>query len=379
MAFKSLIFTLLLFFIFRDSQAQFYFEKDRGEFEEKTLDLYSPTRYNRVEGLFLSAGLKFNPPWFKIWGDVGYDFLNREWRYHLGLEKGLFEINRQKLGLCLFNRTASNEDWIISDLENSLFTLFSKEDFKDYFCQRGWLIYINQRFKQVHNFRIEYNSLDYQSLKERDIWSLFGRQKKVRLNPSVVEKRENKLRVMLALDLLDNPFYPINGWYFEGIYERAGKGLGGDFDFEGIFLTIKMFQHTIGNQRLVIRTRFGAREGDLAEQHKIDLGGISTLRGFKYKELTGSRMFTMSLDYFFAGDVLGKFPLGWIPLYDALNLILFIDSGLCWDAGEKIEGLKTNIGLSLALIEEILRVDFAKRLDRGQDTWAVSFRVMSRL
>ena len=379
MAFKNLIFIPLLLFIFRGSQAQFYFEKDTGEFEEKTLDFYSPTRYNRVEGLFLSAGLKFNPPWFKIWGDVGYGFLNRGWRYHLGLEKRFFETNRLKLGFCLLNRTASNEDWIIGDLENSLSTFFSKEDFKDYFGQRGWLIYINQRLKQIHNFRIEYTSLNYQSLREREIWSLFGCRRKVRPNPPVVEKRENKLRIMLALDFLDNPFYPIDGWYFEGIYERAGKGVGGDFDFEGIFLTIKRFQPTIGNQRLVIRTRFGAREGDLAEQHKIDLGGIGTLRGFKYKEFTGNRMFMISLDYFFGGDILGRIPLGRIPLYEALNLILFIDSGLAWDAGEKIKGLKSNIGFSLALIEEILRVDFAKRLDRGQDTWAVTFRVMSHL
>ena len=98
-------------------------------------------------------------------------------------------------------------------------------------------------------------------------------------------------------------------------------------------------------------------------------------------------MTLMNLEYNFGGDILQKIPLQFIPTYESAALILFIDSGMAYMAPGneafmtslrqlKPGNFKTNIGFSLSIAREIIRFDFAKRLDRGKRNFVFSGRFL---
>ena len=144
------------------------------------------------------------------------------------------------------------------------------------------------------------------------------------------------------------------------------------------------------NQRMVFQTRYGYRDTDgFANQHLLDLGGIGTLRGFRYKEFKDrSNLLFGSWQYYFNGDLLQKLPLQKIPFYSGLGLIVFAEIGALWDNKSKAilspnqtidhPEWKSDAGFSLSLTGDFVRVDFAKRLDRSKDTWTITFRVLPK-
>ena len=217
-------------------------------------------------------------------------------------------------------------------------------------------------------------------------WSLFGGHKKFRENPAVSPGRENKLRLEFIYDKLDNPIFPLQGFYLEGAVEKGGGFLGGDFNQTGVFLTAKYFQSSFANQKLVFQERFGRRDMDLfAPQYLLDLGGIGTLRGYRFKEFADhNNLFLSSVQYYFNGDLLQKLPLQRLPFYSGLGLILFAEVGSVWGENILLDGVvdtgsrlwKSDAGFSLSMTGDFLRIDFAKRLDRSSDTWTVTFRIL---
>ena len=134
---------------------------------------------------------------------------------------------------------------------------------------------------------------------------------------------------------------------------------------------------------------FGLFPITLFAQYSIDLGGIGSLRGFEGKEFTGNRMVMLNANYLFGGDILQKVPLQGIPffgaLWTALSLGVFVDTGWAWTTDELDAGLfsgfgdldlQTNVGVSLLALEGVLRLDLAKRTDRSNDDYRITFRLL---
>jgi len=369
---------------------QFKIEREINFFEseKRQIEPYSPTVYNRVDGLFLSMGVHWRPRVLrgaKFSVDAGYGFSSKKWRYNVSWEKKIHS-------LCItaeyFDRLGCNEAWIMHPLENTFAALLFKEDFFDYYRLQGWKISLSKQVKEWLLIRGIYRSVEYDTVAKHDVWSLFGRHKKFRSNPPVAKGTENKIRLELVADFLDNPIYPMSGWYGEIALEKSGKFLNGDFDYGGIFITMKYFRRVLQQHRLVLLGRAAVVENPFGEQHLIDLGGIATLRGYRYKEFAnGSRMVMISANYYLNGDLLQKLPLQWIPLYSSLGLILFAEVGSAWFPANAVPceisvvdhpDWKTDVGVSLTVSSDFLRFDFAKRLDRRSDTWAITVRVLPR-
>lgn len=384
-------------------QAQFKFERvSDGDFIErpKLITPYTTSRFNRVEGAFVGLGLTLRPPGqpgLRFFGDIGYGFKNqkdRRARWSAGVRKDFVASNRLSLGLTIFEQVHTQDQWFIGTLENSLAGIFLREDFMDFVGRRGGVVYADYRFALQHTIRAEVASYEYQILRTNNTWSLFGGNKEFPSNPHLrltsgyATGEENAFRVMAAFDWRDNPVFPIIGWYAEGIVEKTT----GDFPTTGLFLTVKRFQPTIGDQKLLAKVMFGSRHGTLAYQHLMTLGGLGNLRGFRDKEFVGNRFLFGSINYIFGQELLRRVPLHFVPLWDTLALGLFADSGLAWisdlanadgglfDFGDfTLNDLRTDVGFSLVVSEGLLRVDFAKRTDRGQDDWRVTFRILDKL
>lgn len=393
---------ILLLFTAIPAQSQFSFEqtKDDDLDLDKPVKFYWTPRHNRVEGLFANFGARVRPesvPGLQIYGDAGWGFWNQsgeKFRFNAGIRKDFFDFNRLSVGVDVFKKLDSEDDWIIGEVENSLSSFFFREGYKDYYGVHGFRFYADHRLAGRHTLRLEVERRSYESLQQNVDWSIFRGD--VDLNPkngfsTIEEGDELGIRLIAAFDWRDNPIFPLTGWFVQAIFEHTEE----DFDTDGLFLTVKRYQQTMGNQRLLLRAMLGSRTGSLFEQHVLDLGGLGNLRAYDDKEFIGNRMFMFNANYMFGGDILQKIPLQNIPylgaLWTTLSLGAFLDTGKAYtvaqDKGvldgldDAFDDLKTDFGLSLLVLDGVLRMDFAWRADSvpGKDDYRITFRLLESL
>ncbi len=115
------------------------------------------------------------------------------------------------------------------------------------------------------------------------------------------------------------------------------------------------------------------------------MGGLSTLRGFRYKSFVGDRMVLANLEYNLNPRLLSTD----LFFLDELNYVIFFDAGTAWFANpakdEKwfegfsdltLRNVKSDIGLALVFDDGQYRFSFAKRLDTGKKPLNVMFRIV---
>jgi outer membrane protein assembly factor BamA len=263
----------------------------------------------------------------------------------------------------------------------------------DYFGRKGGRGFVDYQLGQAHTLRAEVNHYRYETLSRNSNWSLFGGEKDYPSNPrsaafSIGEGKETALRLIAAFDWRNNSIFPEFGWQIEGFFEHTA----GDFATDGLFMTLKRYQPTFSDQKLLGKLMFGTRSGSFAYQHILSLGGLSSLRGYRDKEFEGNRLLFANLTYIIGQNAFGGFlrdlPLRYFPLWETISIGLFADAGYAWiadpineDAGLfdfgdfELRDLRTNLGISLLVSQGLLRVDFAKRNDRGYDDWRITFRI----
>lgn len=410
-----IIFSTLTVIDIPSIHAQFSYEKVQEEFDfqlENAFEYYTRPRYNRVEGPFLNFGVILRPQAVRnlqIYGDAGWGFKNqsdKQFRYRAGIRKDFFDIKRLSFGAEVFKKLESEDEWIIGNVENSLAAFFFREDFKDYYGAQGFKFYLDHQFLGNHNFRVEVGRSTFDALRKNTNWSVFGGDKDFDENParkdelpaefSIAEGSEIGLRLIAAFDWRDNPIFPLSGWYLEAIYEHTFEDFATEIhDTDGLFLSLKRFQQMFGNQRLLIRFMLGTRHGSLAEQYTMDIGGIGSLRGFDDKEFSGNRMVMLNANYLFGGDLLQKIPLQRVPvfggLWTILSLAIFADTGWAWTTNpedglldgfgqltQNLDNLQTDVGFSILVLDGVFRMDVAKRTDRSNDDFRITFRLLEK-
>jgi len=354
-------------------------------------------RYNRVEGLYLGFNLnkeywrKEYPGYPFIFGGVGYAFAGKLFQYQLGLEKGFFEDYYLGFGAELHLKMDTPDNWIMPQWENSLAAFLIKEDFHDYYQQEGFSGYVTQYFTEILKLKASYNVESYDSTEKNTNWSLFGGKKKFRENPPMNEGELHSIKGELIFDTRNSKSSPTRGWFIKFEGEHAGSDLKGDFNFDRFLLDIRRYQPLGFSDAIDFRVRFGSSTGDLPWQKSFHLGGISTLRGFKYKaypngpnSIGGNRMLLGQLEYRLGmEDYPEEIGLG---LLNSFYLILFVDTG--WvgfaDTDTKFykgfkhltwSDLKTNIGFALSNSSGNIRFQIAKRTDTGENAFVFSFRI----
>ena len=337
-------------------------------------------RYNRVEGSFLgyrlSVGHKDRPR-LTVFAESGYGFGSRAARWEAGVEYRGPEIS---VNAAFFDRSDSPDPVILGATENSLFSLLFKWDHRDYFrAKNGFEANLTLRKKRRFSFFSGLTAYHCEPMPIRAAWSLFFRNRPFRVNPPARRGDVGLLRAGVAVDTrVRSPLFR-NAWYGRLRYERGLR----DFAFHGLTLEGKRYQKAkFGRQGLIVRARLSTRQST-APQFLFGLGGVGTLRGFDIREFRANRLVLFNVEYAFRGDVLPGIP---IRGFDLLNLTLFADAGwtrlmpesahLLAGFGElNIRSFKTSTGLVIALPRQLLRLNVARRLDRSDDAWALSFRL----
>jgi len=383
---------------------QFTFEKAKRKFlyqETRPVELYSHSHFNRIEGVYLDLGVRLNPPrapGWSVFGNGGYGFDNdpkKRWRYTLGVEKDFATVPGLILGGKYFDELFTQDKWIIHPYENSLYALVAHTDYMDYVGRKGGIFYADYKLQQLHTLRLEVASYRYDvlSVQPKTDFSIFGRNKDYALNPPFYPDypfkggNETSLRLMAALDFQDNPIFPIIGWYFEGIFEKTFR----DFETTSLFLTVKRFQPTFGNQRLLAKLLLGTRSGSFAYQHLMTLGGLGSMRGFNNKEFIGNRLLYGTVQYNFGGDILQRIPLQFIPFWETVSIGAFWDFGYAWFADPQnpdadlfavgdfsLGDIRSDVGFSFMFSEGLLHLDVARRMDISNPRWRVLLRILHK-
>lgn len=348
-------------------------------------------RYNRVEGafaggLFTITSSKYTK--LKFHAGAGYGFKSEEPRYTFKAEYSFDPFFYKTISFAYFDETGTNDHNVISGAETNLAALLIHEDFRDYFRVKGITGNLNYNFIQNLTVNISFEGKEYFSMTKTTDWSIFGDDKVFRENPRVLEGREQYISAVLTYENREDLFIEANFWKIEAGFEKEFK----DYDFYGLKFNVSRTQFGFDNQTLLASLSGEIREGTAAEQYLFDLGGIGTLRGYRFKEYTGNRRFMFSCEYLFNGDLLQKIPLQRFPLYSSLRTGVFFDAGLAWienggstvipkkaQTGNSLGDIKSGAGVSLFVINNLLRFDFAKRFDRGKDVWEITMRLLWKI
>ncbi|GAB4333943.1 MAG: hypothetical protein Kow0037_12350 [Calditrichia bacterium] len=348
-------------------------------------------RYDRVDGAMV--GLQFPKEFlsdvgnFSAYGFIGYAFKAQRARFQLGLDRWFFDpLNyRFEIGGEIHRLNDTQDRWIIPFTENTLAALFLREDFMDYFEREGYSIYANQNITPLIRFGIAYYNDDYSSLENRATWSLFGGDKKFRPNPLLGKDEGNmrSVKVQVTYDSRDDACFTTTGLWTNLNYEVSNPELGGDFDFQRVEGEIRYFRPLTSGESVQIRAKIGSSSGRLPKQKQFEFGGISTLRGYQFKQFQGNAMALLNVEYRLHPRIIGtEIPV----LGDNFSIILFSDWGYAWNGREdeniakrlnhfKIKNLKNSVGIALAHPEGDYRLNIAKRTDISENSFVITFRI----
>ncbi len=336
-------------------------------------------RYNRVEGLFVGYGVRVTPSQARhVTGTVsgGYGIHNKGSRWDVGLK---IDKTRWTAGAALFDRTASPNEAIVRTTENTLFALLFKGDYRDYFrIRNGFEVDFRYKSTRYLSLLAYLSAFEYRSMPVDVSWTVFRNDDNFRPNPAI---REGDAAVFKTGILYNNrrksPIFR-NAWLVSLIYERGFR----EFPYDGFSIAFKRYQKTIlGRQVFVARGLLGARE-NTDEQLLYDLGGISTLRGYRIKEFTGNRVLLFNIDYLFRGDVIGKLS---NRLGQFVELVAFADAGWVAQVSKqanildgfdtfRADDIKTNVGGAISLYRQLIRFNVVRRFDSDVDDWTFSVR-----
>lgn len=349
-------------------------------------------RYNRVEGFHIGTQLKLlemNGGKISTTAFGGYGFSSKEFTYGTILNYYSKYTLGFKAALSYSRNITTNDEKLMGWLENTVATFFAKKDFLDYFFTTGIRATALYRLTRKHEVSLKFHSIEYESIREKDVWSIYNlidSKRKYNTNPSVMEKRENRITIGYNFDSRINQFMLTDNFIFNISLEKSGGVLGENFEYYGLSVNIKKYKRTFGPQMLIIRGFLAVRDRNVSEQFLYDLGGIGTLRGFGHKEFTGNRVGMLNVDYLFNRAIIKLLPLRIIPFYTTMSLIAFIDAGWTnhgsdpFSASRSFDSndIKTNIGIGYSGGRDMIRIDFAKRLD-GEGGIKITLRFLQRL
>lgn len=342
------------------------------EEEEAEMDLM--VAYDRVDGLTL--GLQFKYEDFDsvlpfISADGGYALESERWRLKFEVEQVLSRRLPVSIGGRVFQMLVSEDDWIIEKDENTVFTLLFAEDYRDYYEARGGRGFFRSSPTRQLKFEAGYEYIETRWFRaRRQLWSLFGGGKEF---PRNFHRVEDGLRThgIAELDSTTNAYLTFNldfdtrddtfpfessAWALGAWLEWASPDIGSDFDYRRYFVNFRRYQEINRYTMLMLRGVFANSDGYLPMYKRYYLGGVGTLRGYKHKELTGTRFWLTNAEYRF------RFPksdLAVSVMYDIGQIAN--DTKLSGDID-----VEHSLGLGLYLGDDV-RLSLAHRLDANSN------------
>ena len=348
----------------------------RGRFyrPERVNEIAAGLIYDRVDGAHPWLQYKFDDgdsllPRVQLRG--GYAFASSRWRYNVQIEQSILRSIPIAVGGSLYQKLATQDDWIIGDNENTFFALFFTEDYRDYYEADGVSLYVRSHPLKAMTVEACYQYDETNWLQaHRHLWSLFGGDRLFRANFNTVDSTYRAygieeidttanagLHLLVDYDTRDreNPFSQ-SAVAVTGEFEWSNPDLNSDFDYRRYTLSLRRYQKLNRHTMLLARLMYGGSDGYLPMYKRFFLGGLNTLRGYFTKEYMGTRFWMGNAEYRFS------FP------HSDLALSVLYDVGQIANDRKLNDQVDVKQSLGLALyVGSDTRISVARRLDRSYD------------
>jgi hypothetical protein len=351
------------------------------DFEEEGFSYQPVISYDRVDGFRGGVSVHLRGSVFepRLHLTSAYAFASETWQADLEFRQRLSRtLDIEAFGR-LYRLTETDDSAWVSGLDNTLYALIAGSDYRDYFGVDGGDLGVDYKYRERGSTTVLYRNTEYRWLDAHpNLWHLFrsghdfhpnfagtglskldsaGRADAIAL----FEQRTSAVLVAVAVDPKDTErrVDGFNGSLL-GVYEIAGGGLGGDFDYDRLMLHASGWWNTGSRHRVFLRLFYGAGRRDLPPNKLFYLGGVGSLRGYGQKAFVGDKAVLLTAEYrlnYWTNDI-----------FDG-GVIVFCDAGqVATGTGIwKLDQFKTDIGIGLGLGDGV-RLDIAKGLDRsGRD------------
>jgi len=335
-------------------------------------------RYDRVEGPnvvpSLSLGLP-TPTAVTLTGRVGRAWAAKEMTGGGGLEAAIPRRPAATVGVSWERDVATYGT--PGPRGNSVLALAAGEDRADYLRREGWSAHVRAAWRRAA-VRLAGSATRETSLPVRARWTIADSRHDFRANPPVDDGSVR--RVELGIAAGDSTR---GRWSGEVVAIGAGGALGGDFTYRTLRAGLLARRPAGAGDELRARLAGGIVGGDPPIQALHFLGGTRTLRGWGPNEIVARRFVHLGLDYTVGTDVLGVVPgldrlrLQLVPFLDAAALFEVQDrDGAVRSPDEPFWRFAAGLGVQHNLLgipggTGQIRVDVARRLDRGADAYEV--------
>lgn len=393
----------------------------RIEVDDDDSDVYFS--FNRVAGLQL--GVSFNSErarmsrdkLFDLAGYAAWAFGEKRPEWNLMLRKRLFDDPNVYLGVGIQRMTDTQDRWMISDMENSLAGWALKQDFRDYFDNKGGQAELGAFFLDgdlqlsAGWFREEYGAMEKTTEWN---WSPIDRPYRENLyHAATVDssgivtdvgfQEGNNQGIRLKGD-----FRTPAGRHKPGLdltlqYEQNFKSDEDPWDYSRYLGNLR-FRLPIGKHHLEQfsgRILAGTIDGKAPDQYYFRLGGPDALPGYRPKSIDGyrdnldedrienslyhpdsgvrlgaSNMVLISLENRIAGSALQFWPL------DDIDLLLMADAGCIFEGGWgdlEADDFKADVGFGLAdSDEDSWSLGLFRSTESGNADWRLMLRLSQR-
>ncbi len=335
--------------------------------------------YNRVDLLRISLVGEIQDPSTmapRVGGRYEYATGRRRALYGVQFEQPLLPPGRLALGVSMTRRTDHSELQQVDENENSAALLFARQDYRDYFEREGFGAYLAWRVPDFSVISVHVRNDTYRSLKlQGGTRSIFERDRALRDNPPVDEGDIHA--VLLRLERQTRRTARTRAGFYHWIeLERAGHGMGGDFEYTRALADLRSVLRLSPTATLALRALGGTTvTGTLPTQKEFTTGGVDGLRAHAFAQYRGNQLLLAQAEYTTA--LWRVRPKG----FDAgLHAIAFVDAGRAWDdAGlawrPDRQPLQVDGGFGLTTSEDNLRVYVARNLQRSRSGAVFSVRL----
>lgn len=298
-------------------------------------------RYNRVDGPAVILGAAFQTgrgPAPVLFAEGGYAYSRERGLYEAGFSVPFGDRPLVTFGGSGYRRTATEDEWIVSEGENTIFALFARTDDRDHYEAEGGEAYAawapGSDFELRAGGRVE----EQRSLSTRTRIALTGHHPVFRPNAPIQDGEDQAFTVRARIGPAALPHR--GGTSGEALYERSGDPLKGDYEYGRVRGVVR---HKIQLTRTMeFRARLVAGStlsGALPPQKLWYLGGIGTLRGHDYKTFVGDQFFVLNAEFYRRAR-------------KNIYAFTFLDTGAAWFGKENLDrqhpALDAGLGIRIA-------------------------------
>ena len=289
---------------FANSQTRYYADEPENEDDIiTTADISNNNwwRYNRSEGLFYQLNGVFQSPNIKgssFYGGVGRAFHRNEYQGILGLEQLMFN-NIFQFYAEVFNKSITQDAWRLWDGENSLSTIFRRQDYLDWYRGQGYRAAGFVHIKNYVSIGAEYNQVAQSEMNNVLEGDKFREAYKVQEGDNIFLKTIVSAGYPVELSVRDK-------FQMYSTIIRTSSMENADMNYTYDHFYLNLLIPYAEKLNFNIKVMVGASDVDNSiwdtsgyHQHIFEIGGEGTLRGYDWKVLPSSHYQLTTLETWF--------------------------------------------------------------------------------